>query len=83
MVRNGDGLTLTGGGLSTSTETAGAAGAKANRQQQPDENVAMLMVIDARDTLSVAVVIRSVREIEAGERVEMRPAGGSGGDVGR
>ena len=83
VVRNGDGLTLTGGGLSTSTETAGAAGAKANRQQQPDENVAMLMVIDARDTLSVAVVIRSVREIEAGERVEMRAAAGSGGDVGR
>jgi hypothetical protein len=44
----------------------------------PDENVAMLMVIEARDTVSSAMVIRSVREIEAGERVEMRP-GGSGG----
>ena len=82
VVRNGDGLTLKGGGVTTSSETAGEAGEKANKLQQPDENVAMLMVIDARDNLSVAVVIRSVREIEAGERVEMRP-GGSGGDTGR
>ena len=83
VLRSGDGLTLASGGMSTSTATAGEAGEKANRQVQPDETVAMLMVIDVRDNLSVAVVIRSVREIEAGERVEMRAAAGSGGDVGR
>jgi hypothetical protein len=36
------------------------------------------MVIDVRDSLSTAIVVRSIREIEAGDRVQMRPAGSGG-----
>ena len=78
VVRRGDGLTLTSRNVSGGSDTAGEQGDKAAKVAVPDENVAMLMVIEARDTVSSAMVIRSVREIEAGERVEMRP-GGSGG----
>jgi hypothetical protein len=78
VVRKGDGLTLVNRNISGGGETAGEAGEKANKVNAPDENVAMLMVIEARDTVSSAMVIRSIREVEAGERVEMRP-GGSGG----
>jgi hypothetical protein len=78
VVRRGDGLTLTSRNVSGGSDTAGEQGDRAAKVAVPDENVAMLMVIEARDTVSSAMVIRSVREIEAGERVEMRP-GGSGG----
>jgi nucleoid-associated protein YgaU len=78
VVRKGDGLSLVSRNVSGGSDSAGEQGDKAAKVAVPDENVAMLLVIEARDTVSSAMVIHSVREIEAGERVEMRP-GGSGG----
>jgi hypothetical protein len=45
----------------------------------PYENVGLLLVTDVRDRLSTAVVVKSVKELQAGDRVEMHPQGSSGG----
>ena len=45
----------------------------------PDENVGLLLVVDAKEHLSTAVVVKSVRELQAGDVVEMRTAGAGGG----
>ena len=81
VVQRGDGLGAIGGGLTTSY-TAGAEGEKAQKQNVPDENIGLLLVVDVRDHVSTAVVLKSIRELEAGERVAMRTNGpaGSGGD---
>lgn len=79
VLRKGDGLAH---GITTEesvTYTGGEAGEAAGRMEQPDESVGLLMVVEARDNISTAVVVRAVRELAVGERVEMRP-GGSGGD---
>jgi LysM domain len=78
VVRGGDGLAVVSRTVSANAETNGEQAVAAGKVQVPDENVAMLIVIDVRDTVSSAMVVRSIREIEAGEKVEMRP-GGSGG----
>lgn len=46
----------------------------------PIEAVGELMVIDVKDNASTALVTRSLRELMIGDRVEMRPAAGSGGN---
>jgi hypothetical protein len=79
VVRRGDGIAMDTSGKEES-QTAGAAGDKAGTMQQPDESVGLLVVVEVRDTISIAVVVRSIRELAAGERVEMRPGVGSGGD---
>ena len=45
----------------------------------PKEDVGELLVIDAKDHASTALVMRSLHELRIGDRVEMRPAAGSGG----
>jgi len=51
----------------------------------PQEDVGMLLVVDAQQNTSAALVVRSLRELAIGERVLMRtaaadaPAAGSGG----
>ncbi len=48
----------------------------------PDEVIGRLLVVDAKEHASTALVSRSFRELFAGDRVQMRPAGaapGSGG----
>jgi LysM domain len=77
VVRWGDGLNAA---LVTRSFTAGKQGARAAMADVPEENVGLLLVIDTRDHLSTAVVIKSVRELKAGDMVEMR-ASGSGGDL--
>lgn len=76
VVRNGDGLSeravtdsYAGGGLAAAAATVGV----------PDENVGLLLVVDATEHLSTAVVIKSVRELLAGDNVEMHASGGGGG----
>jgi hypothetical protein len=44
----------------------------------PKEDVGSLLVVDAREQTSVALVTRSMRELFVGDRVEMRPGTGSG-----
>jgi hypothetical protein len=46
----------------------------------PIEAVGELMVIDVKDHASTALVTRSLKELMIGDRVEMRPAAGSGGN---
>jgi hypothetical protein len=45
----------------------------------PKEDVGDLMVIDAQDAVSTALVIRSMREMAVGDQVELRAAAGAGG----
>jgi len=56
----------------------GATGARARGVAVPNENVGLLLVIDVKDRLSTAVVVKSVKELQAGDLVEMH-AQGSGG----
>ncbi|HUL58816.1 MAG TPA: LysM domain-containing protein [Anaeromyxobacteraceae bacterium] len=44
----------------------------------PKEDVGELLVIDARERASAALVVRSLRELAVGDRVEMRASAGSG-----
>jgi hypothetical protein len=76
VLRQGDGLS---NAFVTKSYTGGVQGAKAARANVPEENVGMLLVIDARDHLSTAIVIKSIRELQSGDLVEMRASGSGGG----
>jgi LysM domain len=45
----------------------------------PVERVGDLLVVDVKEKASAALVTRSLKELMVGDRVEMRPDGGSGG----
>jgi len=75
VVRRGDGLNekgVTGAYLTVAT------GKAAEKGQVPEENVGLLVVVDVSEHVSAAVVIKSVREIEPGDTVEMRSSGSGG-----
>src|SRR5258708_1139905 len=73
-----------GAGLSNSmvvgSYTAGPIGEKASRTEMPDENVGLLLVTDAKEHISSALVIKSVRELAPGDHVEMWASGSGGGE---
>ena len=75
VVRKGDGLSNT---LVTQSLAEGEGGKLAQQQKTPDENVGLLLVVDTREHLSTAIVIKSVRELQAGDLVEMRASGAGG-----
>jgi len=74
VIHRGDGLGSTGSNRISYTQ--GDPGDETVRGTDPDETVGLLMVIETRDNVSTAVVVRSIRELEAGDRIQMRPAGG-------
>jgi LysM domain-containing protein len=76
VVRQGDGLS---NAFVTQSYTAGEQGRKAAKADVPEENVGLLLVVDTREHLSTAVVVKSVRELQAGDMVEMRSSGSGGG----
>lgn len=76
VIRHGDGLNAAG---VTKAYTAGAGGMHAMGVATPPENVGLLLVVDTREHLSTAVVVNSVRELQAGDQVEMHAAGAGGG----
>jgi len=76
VVRHGDGLSNQ---MVVGSYTAGEEGEKSARVKTPDENVGLLLVVDTKQHLSTAVVIKSVRELAAGDQVEMHPGGAGGG----
>jgi LysM repeat protein len=76
VIRHGDGLNAAG---VTKAYTAGPGGMHAMGVTTPPENVGLLLVVDAREHLSTAVVVNSVRELQAGDQVEMHAAGAGGG----
>jgi hypothetical protein len=59
--------------------TAGKQGALSAKADVPEENVGLLLVVDTREHISTAVVVKSIRELQAGDFVEMRAAGSGGG----
>jgi hypothetical protein len=76
VVRHGDGLSNF---LVTQSYAQGAGGSEAQGFKVPDENVGLLLVVDAREHLSTAIVVKSVRELIPGDTVEMHAAGAGGG----
>ena len=76
VLRQGDGLN---NAFVTKSYTGGKQGARAAKVAVPEESVGLLLVVDARDHLSTAVVIKSIRELQAGDLVEMRGSGSGGG----
>jgi hypothetical protein len=75
VVRKGDGLTNE---LVTKSMAEGEGGKLAEKEVTPNENVGLLLVVDTREHLSTAIVIKSVRELQAGDLVEMHAAGAGG-----
>lgn len=76
VVRHGDGLNNK---MITQAYTQGAGGNAAASVKTPDENVGLLLVVDAKEHLSTAIVIKSVRELQAGDVVAMHTSGAGGG----
>jgi hypothetical protein len=76
VVRHGDGLTNV---LVTMSYAEGAGGAEAANVKTPDEAVGLLLVVDTKEHLSTAIVVKSVRELQQGDVVEMHAAGAGGG----
>jgi hypothetical protein len=76
VVRQGDGLSNAG---VTQSYTEGEQGRRSAKADVPEENVGLLLVVDTREHLSTAVVVKSVRELKAGDMVEMRASGAGGG----
>jgi hypothetical protein len=76
VVRQGDGLS---NAWVTQSYTAGPGGEKAASVEVPEENVGLLLVVDTREHLSTAVVVKAVRELQPGDIVVMRSAAGGGG----
>jgi LysM domain len=76
VVRQGDGLS---NAMVTGSYTAGRQGALSNKAEVPEENVGLLLVVDSREHMSTAVVVKSIRELEPGDFVEMRSSGSGGG----
>jgi len=77
VVRRGDGLNriFVGG-----QALQGEQGISAAKVDVPDENVGLLLVIDVKEHLSTALVVRSLTELSAGDEVEMHPGAGAGGN---
>jgi hypothetical protein len=76
VVRQGDGLS---NAFVTRSYTAGAQGDRSAKADVPEENVGLLLVIDTREHVCTAVVVKSIRELQAGDFVEMRASGAGGG----
>jgi nucleoid-associated protein YgaU len=76
VIRKGDGLR--DAAVDGNAHNMGATGARARGVAVPNENVGLLLVIDVKDRLSTAVVVKSVKELQAGDVVEMHPQGSGG-----
>jgi hypothetical protein len=76
VVRRGDGLS---NAAVTESYTVGKTGERAASVETPGENVALLVVVETHEHLSTALVVKSVRELQSGDVVEMRASGAGGG----
>ena len=76
VIRKGDGLR--DAAVDGNSHNMGATGARARGVAVPNENVGLLLVIDVKDRLSTAVVVKSVKELQAGDVVEMHLQGSGG-----
>jgi nucleoid-associated protein YgaU len=76
VIRKGDGLR--DAAVYGKAYNMGATGARAAGVHVPNENVGLLLVVDVKDRLSTAVVVKSVKELRAGDMVEMHLQGSGG-----
>jgi hypothetical protein len=76
IVRKGDGLNERS---VTDVYVSTPAAQRALGLSTPDESVGLLMVVDAREHLSTAVIVKSIRELQPGDRVAMHTSGGGSG----
>jgi LysM repeat protein len=76
VVRQGDGLHINP--ISGSSYNTGATGTRSRGIAVPNENVGLLLVVDVKDRLSTAVVVKSVKELIPGDKIEMHPQGSGG-----
>ena len=76
VVRQGDGLHIAG--IYGTSYNTGATGGRSFGVAVPNENVGLLLVVDVKDRLSTAVVVKSVKELVPGDKVEMHPQGSGG-----
>jgi len=76
VIRKGDGLR--DAAVYGQAYNMGATGSRAAGVAVPNENVGLLLVIAVKDRLSTAVVVKSVKELQAGDIVEMHPHGSGG-----
>jgi LysM repeat protein len=76
VIRKGDGLR--DAAVYGKAYNMGATGARAAGVHVPNENVGLLLVVDVKDRLSTAVVVKSVKELRAGDVVEMHLQGSGG-----
>src|SRR5216683_1112269 len=76
VIRKGDGLR--DAAVYGKAYNMGATGSRAAGVAVPNENVGLLLVIAVKDRLSTAVVVKSVKELRAGDVVEMHPQGSGG-----
>ena len=74
--RRGDGLSNV---LITQSYAQGESGDAAHGVKTPDENIGLLMIVDTKEHISTAIVVKSVRELAPGDTVEMRVTGSGGG----
>src|SRR5205823_7075144 len=73
VVRQGDGLHIAG--IYGTSYNTGATGGRSFGVAVPNENVGLLLVVDVKDRLSTAVVVKSVKELVPADKVEMHPQG--------
>lgn len=76
VVQRGDGLGTIGRGFTS--YTGGDALEHASSTNAPEETVGLLLVLDVKEHVSTAAVIKSIRELEPGQRVAMRGGQGPG-----
>jgi len=76
VVRQGDGLRQAAS--YGASYNMGATGKRSAGVAVPNENVGLLLVVDVKDRLSTAVVVKSVKELVPGDKVEMHPQGSGG-----
>jgi len=49
------------------------------QRRSAEENVGLLLVVDTREHISTAVVVKSIRELQAGDSSRCARAGSGGG----
>jgi hypothetical protein len=77
VIRQGDGLNEQF--VTKLAYSGGAQGAAAAKADVPEEAVGLLLVTDAGEHVSTAIVVKSVRELTSGDMVQMRISGAGGG----
>lgn len=81
VIRQSDGLDAPEGSPLAGTRYTVGDAEKTVKADLPPEDVATILVLDARESASTGLILHSIREVIVGDKIEMRPASsGSGGN---